>query len=362
MADTPSSSASASPLVLAFSGGLDTSFLVPWLRERYDRPVVTVTVDTGGLDDEARQRIADRSAALGAVAHHLVDGRETYFAETLRYLIMGNVLRGHLYPLCVGAERTLQARQVAEVARALGAKAVAHGSTAAGNDQVRFEVALRVLSPELEVPAPVRDEGFRREEEVSFLKERGHDFPSEKAAYSVNQGLWGVTIGGKETTDTVEPLPEEAWLWTRGALERGLAPRSLRVAFEKGVPRALDGEALAPVALIERLNAIAAAHGVGRGIHLGDTTSGSRGAWPSKRPRRRCSSPPTGSWRSWSLMAKAAAGQGPGGGGVRRSRPPRPSSWSQPVATSRHSYCHHRPASPARSACGSPRAPSRWRE
>lgn len=268
---------SPSPLVLAFSGGLDTSFLVPWLKERSGCPVVTVTVDTGGLDDEARRRIAVRSAALGAQAHYLVEAREAYFEETLRFLIMGNVLRGHVYPLCVGAERTLQARKVAEVARTLGARAVAHGSTAAGNDQVRFEVALRVMAPDLEVLAPVRDEGFGREQELAFLRERGHDVPGDKAAYSVNQGLWGVTIGGRETTDTVDPLPEEAWLWTRGAMERDLGPRSLTVTFERGVPVALGGEPLPPVTLIERLNALAAAHGVGRGIHLGDTIFGLKG-------------------------------------------------------------------------------------
>lgn len=268
---------SAKPIVLAFSGGLDTSFLVPWLKERHSAPVATVTVDTGGLDDAARQRIEARAKALGASEHHLIDARAAYFDETLRFLVMGNVLRGHVYPLCVGAERTLQARLVAELANRLGARAVAHGSTAAGNDQVRFEVALRTLAPGLEVLAPVRDEGFKRDEEVRYLQQKGHDFPFERATYSVNLGLWGCTIGGKETTDTVDPLPEEAWVLTKGAFANPKAPATHRLGFAKGVPVSLDGEALAPVPLVEKLNALAASHGYGRGIHLGDTIFGLKG-------------------------------------------------------------------------------------
>jgi argininosuccinate synthase len=268
---------SEKPIVLAFSGGLDTSFLVPWLREHHGAPVVTATVDTGGLDDEARRRIEARARALGACEHHLIDARAVYFEETLRFLVMGNVLRGHVYPLCVGAERTLQARLVAELAQRLSAHAVAHGSTAAGNDQVRFEVALRTLAPGLEILAPVRDEGFKREDEVSYLKRQGHEFPFERATYSVNLGLWGCTIGGKETTDTVDPLPEAAWVLTRGAFENPKAPSSHELAFERGVPRSLDGVRLEPVPLVEKLNALGASYGFGRGIHLGDTIFGLKG-------------------------------------------------------------------------------------
>jgi argininosuccinate synthase len=190
---------------------------------------------------------------------------------------MGNVLRGHVYPLCVGSERTLQARKVAEVARDRYARAVAHGSTAAGNDQVRFEVALRTMAPELEIVAPVRDQGFSRETEITFLRERGYQFPFEKAAYSINQGLWGVTIGGRETTDTIDPLPEDAWLMTKGAWEKSLPSRVVMLAFEKGIPVAINGERKDPVSLIEQLNEMAAAYGIGRGIHLGDTIFGLKG-------------------------------------------------------------------------------------
>ena len=265
------------PIVLAFSGGLDTSFCVPYLREQHGAAIVTVTVDTGGFSSDDLRSIGARSKALGASAHHTVDGRAAFFDETLKYLVMGNVLRGHVYPLCVGAERTLQARMVAEVALREGASAVAHGSTAAGNDQVRFEVALRTLAPSLDVLAPVRDQGFSRQAEIDYLRQAGIDFPFEKAAYSINIGLWGCTIGGKETTDTIESIPEHAWVWTRGAFDSPKAAELHSVAFDKGVPVALDGESLAPVPLIERLNTLAASFGIGRGIHLGDTIFGLKG-------------------------------------------------------------------------------------
>ncbi len=264
-------------IVLAFSGGLDTSFCIPWLRERYGADVVTVTVDTGGLDDAARADLERRAVALGAVSHRLVDARRSFFDETLAYLVMGNVLRGNLYPLCVGAERSLQARVVAEVATELGAYAVAHGSTAAGNDQVRFEVALRTLAPELEVLAPIRDEGLSRAREVQWLAERGVDWPHQRADYSVNSGLWGATIGGRETNDSIESIPEEAWMLTRGAFEAPQPPCTIEIGFQCGRPVTLDGTGLDPVTLVEHLNALAGRYGIGRGIHLGDTVLGLKG-------------------------------------------------------------------------------------
>jgi argininosuccinate synthase len=264
-------------IVLAFSGGLDTSFCIPWLKERYGADVVTVTVDTGGLDDAARADLERRAVALGAVSHRLVDARRSFFDETLAYLVMGNVLRGNLYPLCVGAERSLQARVVAEVATELGARAVAHGSTAAGNDQVRFEVALRTLAPELEVLAPIRDEGLSRAREIQWLAERGVAWPHQRADYSVNSGLWGTTIGGRETNDSIESIPEEAWMLTRGAFEAPQPPSTIKIGFQCGRPVTLDGTGLDPVTLVEHLNALAGRYGVGRGIHLGDTVLGLKG-------------------------------------------------------------------------------------
>jgi argininosuccinate synthase len=269
------------PIVLAFSGGLDTSFCVPWLAEAYGRPVLTVTVDTGGLDAAAIAGLAERSRQLGAVDHRLIDGRAAFFERVLRFLIMGNVRRGQVYPVCVGAERGTQAQLVALVARQLGSRTVAHGCTAAGNDQVRFDVALRTLAPELEVLAPVRDQPRPRAEQVAYLEARGLPVPAFGAAYSVNRGLWGVTIGGRETLDSVESIPESAWVLTRGAFDAGTAgarpPRRLRLGFERGVPVAIDGEALAPVDLIERLEEAARVYGIGRGIHLGETILGIKG-------------------------------------------------------------------------------------
>jgi len=265
------------PIVLAYSGGLDTSFCIPWLAETYGGPVITVIVDTGGLDDAERARLAAKSKQLGAIAHHCVDARADFFRETLRWLLAGNVLRGAIYPLCVGAERSVQARRVAEKARELGAKAVAHGCTAAGNDQVRFEIALQTLAPDLKILAPVRDHGFSREHEASYLRARGIEVSAERAAYSVNRGLWGVTIGGRETTDTLESIPESAWVLTRGAFERPRASEPHALQFERGVPVALDGQRHDPVALIEALDRLAAPFGIGRGIHLGDTILGMKG-------------------------------------------------------------------------------------
>jgi len=172
------------PIVLAYSGGLDTSFLVPWLKDNYGRPIITVTVDTGGIDAAGAKTLAERSKAYGAIEHHQIDARADYFEQVLRFLVMGNVRRGQLYPLCVGAERVMQAQQIALMARKLGTNSIAHGCTAAGNDQVRFEVALRTLDPGLQILAPVRDEPRARAEQVSYLEERGLPVPSFGAVAS----------------------------------------------------------------------------------------------------------------------------------------------------------------------------------
>jgi len=265
------------PIVLAYSGGLDTSFLVPWVAEQYRRPVITVTVDTGGIDSGAARTLEERARKLGAVEHHLVDARADYFEQVLKFLIMGNVRRGQLYPLCVGAERVMQAQTIALMARKLGTGTIAHGCTAAGNDQVRFEVALRTLAPDLEVLAPVRDRAFKRQDELEYLERRGLPVPPFGAAYSVNRGLWGVTIGGKETLTSGGSIPDDAWVLTRDAFRRPREPERLVISFTRGRPTALDGRPLDPVALIEALEALGAAFGLGRGIHLGDTIIGTKG-------------------------------------------------------------------------------------
>src|SRR5580704_10761251 len=269
--------AGARPIVLAYSGGLDTSFLVPWIAEQERRPVITVTVDTGGIDEEAARTLERRARELGAIGHHLVDARADYFEQVLRFLIMGNVRRGQLYPLCVGAERVMQAQTIARMAARLGTDLVAHGCTAAGNDQVRFEVALRTLAPDLKVLAPVRDHAFKRQEEHDYLERRGLPVPPGGAKYSINRGLWGVTIGGQETLTSNGSIPDEAWILTRHAFAQPRAAERHVLGFRHGRPVALDGKADSPVAIIEALEALAAPFGIGRGIHLGDTIIGTKG-------------------------------------------------------------------------------------
>jgi argininosuccinate synthase len=267
----------AEPILLAFSGGLDTSFCVPWLKDTYRRPVITVTVDTGGIDAAAAKSLAERAAALGAIEHHLIDARSAYFDQVLKYLIMGNVRRGNLYPLCVGAERVLQAQTIAQMALSLNTKMVAHGCTAAGNDQVRFEVALRTLAPELEIIAPVRDRAFKRPEQLKYLEDHKLPVPPFGAAYSVNRGLWGVTIGGKETLTSQGSIPDDAWVLSKDAFTHPRAPQRHTIGFTQGVPSSLDGKALSAVAVIEELETLAGPFGIGRGIHLGDTVIGTKG-------------------------------------------------------------------------------------
>jgi argininosuccinate synthase len=274
---TSTTSTGGEPILLAFSGGLDTSFCVPWLKDTYRRPVITVTVDTGGIDAAAAKSLAERSVQLGAVEHHLIDAKAAYFEQVLKYLIMGNVKRGNVYPLCVGAERVLQAQTIAQMALSLGTQMVAHGCTAAGNDQVRFEVALRTLAPELEIIAPVRDRAFQRPEQLKYLQEHKLPIPPFGAAYSVNRGLWGVTIGGKETLTSLGSIPDDAWVLSKDAFTLPKSAQRHTIGFTQGVPDSLDGRPMSAVAVIEALEALAGPFGIGRGIHLGDTVIGTKG-------------------------------------------------------------------------------------
>ena len=267
----------SSPIILAFSGGLDTSFCVPWLKQNYERDVITATVDTGGINASAAKALKEQSLALGAVEHVLLKSKQAFFDSVIRFLIAGNVRRGQLYPLCVGAERGLQAAALAKLAVERGASAVAHGCTAAGNDQVRFEIALRTLSPQLEVLAPVRDNNWVREDQLRYLEDRQLPLPAQGSAYSINRGLWGITIGGQETLTSANSIPESAWVLSANALEQPSGKSEHTLGFEKGIPVDLDGEILAPVELIEKLERLAGSYGIGRGIHLGDTVLGTKG-------------------------------------------------------------------------------------
>lgn len=259
-------------IALAFSGGLDTSYCVPRLGEQ-GWAVHTVYVNTGGAGPAEREAIRRQAGAVGAVEHHDVDARQQVFDEFVRYLIQGNVLRGEVYPLSVAAERTQQAISVVAVARAIGARAVAHGSTGAGNDQVRFDVALRVLAPELDIVTPIREEGLTRDQAIAYLTERELPVPARAGAYSVNAGLWGTTWGGGWTHDSWAGPPPELLDPPAGAP----AAREIVVQWERGLPVALDGRALAGPELVESLNALASAYGFGRGIHVGETALGIKG-------------------------------------------------------------------------------------
>ena len=267
----------SSPIILAFSGGLDTSFCVPWLKETYGRDVITATVDTGGIDADAALALEQRAKSLGAIEHVLIECKREFFDTVIKYLIAGNVLRGHAYPLCVGAERGLQAAQLAQLARDRGATTVAHGCTAAGNDQVRFEVALRTLNPGLEILAPVRDNNWVREQQLAYLVDHDLPPPAQGSAYSINRGLWGITIGGRETLSSENAIPEHTWVLSKNAFSQPQPSSQHVLGFEAGIPVSLDGEPLSPVALIEALEQLAGAYGIGRGIHLGDTVLGTKG-------------------------------------------------------------------------------------
>ena len=266
-----------SPIILAFSGGLDTSFCVPWLKQHYDRDVITACVDTGGIDANAAIALEERARALGAIEHILIDAKQDFFDTVIRYLIAGNVLRGQAYPLCVGAERGLQAERLAKIATERGATTVAHGCTAAGNDQVRFEVALRTLNPNIEALAPVRDNNWVRDEQLEYLKQNKLPLPAQGSAYSINRGLWGITIGGQETLTSENSIPESAWVLSANAFSEPIEPSRHTLEFRAGIPVALDGKSLSPVELIEALEKLAGGYGIGRGIHLGDTVLGTKG-------------------------------------------------------------------------------------
>ncbi len=259
-------------LALAFSGGLDTSYCVPRLTER-GFAVHTVFVNTGGTSDAQREAIRLQAMAVGALEHHEIDARSLVFDRFVRYLIQANVLRGEVYPLSVAAERTQQAISVVDAARAIGASAVGHGSTGAGNDQVRFDIALRVLAPELEIVTPIREESLTREQSIAYLEARGLPVPAKSGAFSINRGLWGTTWGGGWTHDTWAPPPAELLDPPADAP----APRDLVIAWREGIPVALDGATLAGHEIVDALSALAALYGIGNGIHVGETALGIKG-------------------------------------------------------------------------------------
>lgn len=263
-------------LLLSFSGGLDTSFCVVHYRDRYE--VTTVTFDCGGLDAAEREAIVARSKECGAVKHMVVDLRQEMCDRILTPLIRTGFLKGENYPLCVGSERGLQAAHLARVANEQGFDAVAHGCTAAGNDQVRFDVTLRArLNEGIENLAPIRDLGPSREESAAALAAVNIHTPPKDTVYSINTSLWGTTMGGGPLHDPALPVPHDLRLRVKAPEDVTAARRDLAIHFKGGVPVALDGEAMAMPDLIEALNAIGGEHGIGRDVHTGDTVLGIKG-------------------------------------------------------------------------------------
>ncbi|CAG0908453.1 unnamed protein product [Cyprideis torosa] len=258
--------------VLAYSGGLDTSYcLVKYAKEGYE--VHSVIVNTGGFDAEELKSIEARAYELGSSHHESIDVTESYYKDCIRYMIFGNVLKNNTYPLSVSAERIFQAMAIGRYAKEVGADCIIHGSTGAGNDQIRFDLAFAILAPQAEIITPVRDHGLSRMEEIDFLKANGVELSWEKAKYSINKGLWGTSVGGVETLSSDKPLPDEAY---PSSVEKK-EPMDLEIEFEKGEAVKLNGKAMAPVALIQELNKIASAYAIGRDIHVGDTILGIKG-------------------------------------------------------------------------------------
>lgn len=261
-------------VVLAFSGGLDTSFAVKYLSEECGYEVYTAIANTGGFSDEELDKIRERALALGAHEHATLDVTNQYYDKSIRYMIYGNVLRNGTYPISVSSERIFQAIAIINYAKKIGADAVAHGSTSAGNDQVRFDLTFEVLAPEIEIITPTRDMNLTREYEIDYLKRHGYEADFTKLEYSINKGLWGTSVGGKETLHSDQTLPEEAY--PTQATET--KTQRLTIDFEQGQVVAVNGERfLSPVDAIRRIEAIAAPYGVGRDMHVGDTIIGIKG-------------------------------------------------------------------------------------
>ena len=261
-------------VVLAFSGGLDTSFCVKYLSEEQGYDVYTAIANTGGFSAEELQKIEARAIELGAVEHATLNIEQEYYEKSIRYMVYGNVLRNGTYPISVSSERIFQAIAIIEYAKSIGADAVAHGSTGAGNDQVRFDLTFQILAPEIEIITPTRDMTLTREYEINYLKEHGFEADFRKMEYSINKGLWGTSIGGKETLHSEQTLPEEAYP-SQVVKEQ---EETLRLTFTEGELTGVNGQEYTDkVEAIRAVEAIGGAFGIGRDMHIGDTIIGIKG-------------------------------------------------------------------------------------
>ncbi len=261
-------------LVLAYSGGLDTSYCVKYFSSEKNMEVHAVVANNGGFSPQEIKDIERRALFLGARSFKEIDITEKYYQDCIRYMLYGNIKRNDTYPLSVSSERMFQALAIAQYAQEIGADAVAHGSTGAGNDQVRFDLIFKTYAPQAEIFTPIRDEKLTREYEIAYLKKAGLEWNSEKSIYSVNQGIWGTSIGGKETLTSEKPLPDEAYPHQL----KNTDPKNLEITFNQGTPVALNGKSFdKPSQLIHELNKMGYEYAIGRDIHVGDTIIGIKG-------------------------------------------------------------------------------------
>ncbi len=259
-------------LVLAYSGGLDTSYCLKKLsQENYE--VHAVSINTGGFSEEESKHIEKKAYEMGAFTYENINALQSFYDQIVRYLIFGNVLKNNTYPLSVSAERIIQAVEIVNYAKAIKAKYIAHGSTGAGNDQVRFDMIFQILAPEIQIITLIRDNKLSREQEIEYLKSQGIDVPWEKAKYSINQGLWGTSVGGAETLTSKQPLPENAYPSPLTKSE----PENLKLTFDSGELAAVNDKQGDPVYLIQKIQDLAKGFAIGRDIHVGDTIIGIKG-------------------------------------------------------------------------------------
>ena len=261
-------------LVLAFSGGLDTSFAAKYLSEDLGYEVHTAIANTGGFSKEDLARIEKRAYDLGVKSHVTLDITHEYYEKSIKYMVAGNILRNGTYPISVSSERIFQAIAIIEYAKSIGAKAIAHGSTGAGNDQVRFDLTFQILAPDIEIITPTRDMNLTRQYEIDYLKKHGIEADFKKLEYSINKGLWGTSIGGKETLHSEQTLPEEAYpsQVTASGVEH------IKITFDRGEISAVNGEHFDDkIKAIRRVEALGSKYGIGRDMHIGDTIIGIKG-------------------------------------------------------------------------------------
>ncbi len=263
-------------VILAFSGGLDTSFCIPHLQKKGYK-VITATVHTGGFMKDELQAIKMQSKKLGAIKHYEVDAKKDLYDKFASYIIKANYLKGGVYPACVGPERNVIAEKIVEVAKKEKATAIAHGSTGAGNDQARFDFAFKALMPEVEILTPIRDGGHTRKQEVTVLKKAGINVNPEIKDYSINIGLLGTTIGGKETKGTDKELPDSVFPNVKSINEASNKYISISIKFKKGLPVSLNGKKMDGVSIINKLNTITVSHSFGKDYHIGTTIIGIKG-------------------------------------------------------------------------------------